>query len=460
MMTPPTNIGSPDKADATSSVNASSVNIAENRVRKKSGELYRRMMRHIIILLFTAGVFFLFTIEGLLPFWAACLGFVIIFASSFVYTGRPQAINPALWRAERRYAIRRDAADLLPHPFLLLGLDCRIRLANKAARALFQRKDLHTKPLATIIRDPVILDACRQSVESGEPCQALWSIRVPVERHFHVHIAPSLQPRRGMKPFIIFIFNEQTEIKRAHQVKSDFVDNVSFSLKTPLTALRQQIQKIGDGGKAKSDFQKDALSALNRQAEKMALLVEDLLLLSDIEQKEHQRPNQEIDLSDIINHAKTRHHDFAKRVNMEIDIISMPKNVKITGDEKQLRQAISNLIHNALTHAYPSAYPSNGAKKSSQPRKIQISVSETQALWVIEVSDFGAGIASTHIPRLTERFYRVHLESDNGDNGDNGTGLGLAIVKHILTRHGGRLKIKSEKGKGSVFSAFLPKNQP
>jgi two-component system phosphate regulon sensor histidine kinase PhoR len=185
------------------------------------------------------------------------------------------------------------------------------------------------------------------------------------------------------------------------------------------------------------------LSVMLEQAHRMRRLIDDLLTLSRVEMRAYSRPTDKVDLVDVVRHVSDAMQPLAGEHGVEI-LLSVPADpVTITGDRDELIQLVQNLAENAIR------YGASGKRVD-----IRVKPNATgRAAALVEVQDYGPGIAAEHLPRLTERFYRVDVGASRQMKG---TGLGLAIVKHILTRHSGQLKVTSETGQGATFSVELP----
>ena len=235
----------------------------------------------------------------------------------------------------------------------------------------------------------------------------------------------------------IVITRDITQSERVDAMRRDFVANVSHELRTPLTVIKGFLESFADSGEDLGSVRQHHLRLMDEQAERMHRLIEDLLMLSRLESES---PNQEdmIDISQLVNEVA----DEARTLSggrHQVSVVAPPAWLR--GSRDELRSAFGNLVSNAIRYT-----PTGGTV-----RILWVSRPDGAALQVI---DSGIGIASEHMPRLTERFYRVE-KSRSRETG--GTGLGLAIVKHVLLRHDGRLEIESEVGRGSTFTAWLPK---
>jgi two-component system phosphate regulon sensor histidine kinase PhoR len=225
-------------------------------------------------------------------------------------------------------------------------------------------------------------------------------------------------------------------------MRADFVANASHELKTPIAGLAGFIETLR--GPARDDVaaRDRFLGIMAEQADRMRRLVDDLLMLSRIEQHEHARPAGEVDVEKVLRGVQDLLQLKASARKVAVELVVDPALPQAVGDYDELTIVFQNLIDNALKYAKPSTTVRIAARPLGEDF---ISVA---------VSDEGDGIPASHLPRLTERFYRV----DNArSRALGGTGLGLAIVKHVVNRHRGRLEIQSTQGKGSTFTVTLPR---
>jgi two-component system phosphate regulon sensor histidine kinase PhoR len=236
----------------------------------------------------------------------------------------------------------------------------------------------------------------------------------------------------------LLISRDITSLERAETVRRDFVANVSHELRTPLTVVAGFLENLADGPGMDPEMQRRALELLRQQTQRMQRLVEDLLVLSQLEDARNPLREERVNVPELL---RLLHHEALSlsagrhRIGLEIET-----GAGLLGSAEELRSAFGNLVSNAVRYT-----PEGG--------RIEIQWKEEGGELVFSVQDTGIGIEAHHIPRLTERFYRVD-RSRSRETG--GTGLGLAIVKHVLSRHQGVLEIESEVGKGSRFSARFP----
>ncbi|WP_151717482.1 ATP-binding protein [Gemmobacter serpentinus] len=331
--------------------------------------------------------------------------------------------------------------DAVPLPMIHVGSDWRIAALNAPAKTLFGAAALG-RHFGLAIRKPTLVDAI-ETVGRGAPRQVLRVMLTQAEQEnrFEVTVAPL--PGGG----VLASFVDTTEQELVTQFRRDFVANVSHELRTPLTALLGFIETLQGPARDDAAARERFLGIMAREAGRMARLVRDLLSLNRVESQERQRPETRVDLQGLLAGVVATLRPVAQeaRVVLELDASDAPEGVR--GDGDQLTQVFHNLIENAVK------YGGSGGKVSIRVRRLRDPAGIRGQAVEISVIDQGDGIDPQHLPRLTERFYRVdsHRSREKG-----GTGLGLAIVKHILNRHRGRLRIESEKGKGSSFSVLLP----
>jgi two-component system phosphate regulon sensor histidine kinase PhoR len=349
----------------------------------------------------------------------------------------------------------RDARDLLivaklvdamPEAVIVVGTADRILAVNAAARSLFpalRQDDL----LVRSLRAPDLLDAVKRARLSGHEEQATWLERVPVERFFEVHVVP-LHALQVEAPLVLSL-RDLTEVRRAERMRVDFVANASHELRTPLASLLGFIETLQGPARDDREARVKFLEIMREQARRMTRLVDDLLSLSRIEQHLHLAPQTTVDLVAILRHIADTLAPLARDNNVVLEV-ETPPAVRVAGDRDELLRVIENLVENAIK--YGAGEEADGGRGTVE---ITLAIADQQCL--LRVHDHGPGIAPEHIPRLTERFYRVDARTSRAKGG---TGLGLAIVKHIVARHRGRLAIESAPGQGATFTVFLPLGDP
>lgn len=236
---------------------------------------------------------------------------------------------------------------------------------------------------------------------------------------------------------------DRSATQAAEKMRVDFVANASHELLTPLAAIKGFIETLGDadaGGNKKT--RERFLGIMASETDRMQALIRDLMSLSRIEAEKYAPPQEPVDFAAIVTElmSQLKHADSERGADLVLDVSSAARPV--VGDTGQLRQLASNIIANAMKYG-----------KAGTPVQVSIGTSASEAMLAFTVSDKGDGIAPEHLPRLTERFYRV----DSGRSRSvGGTGLGLSLVKHIVDRHRGHLEIRSIVGEGTTIAILLP----
>ena len=321
----------------------------------------------------------------------------------------------------------------LPDAAFALSADNRLICINAAARQLFSGMR-EGDPVSRNVRAPEILDAIAEARAAGLSL-VTWLSRVPLERQFDTRVA-ALDPE--IAGAVLVTLRDMTEVRRIERMRTDFVANASHELRTPLATLIGFVETLQ--GPARNDASARArfLGIMGEQARRMSRLIDDLLSLSRVEQNLHLRPSTTVDLTEIARHMRDALTPIAGEMGATI-AIEAPTPVYVRGDRDELLRVAENLVENAIKYGGPGL--------------VKVSVSQDGNAGTLCVEDRGPGIAPEHLPRLTERFYRI---DDEASRSKGGTGLGLAIVKHIVARHQGRLLIWSEPMKGARFSVVLP----
>lgn len=345
-----------------------------------------------------------------------------------------------LERNSRDTVLLSSLLEAIPEPVMVISATSRILAANADARALFPA----LRPgelLALLLRSPDVLDAVERVRTSGRPETVAWRERVPVERIFDVKLVALDAPFSART--IVLTLRDLTEAHRVERMRVDFVANASHELRTPLASLLGFVETLQGAARDDPRAREKFLVIMRDQARRMARLVEDLLSLSRIEQNLHLRPENPVDFVAVVGHVVDTLTPMAYENCVALELRT-PQEIMVSGDRDELVRVAENLIENAIKYG-------NGSEEETKPVEIDVAVQGNQA--VLTVRDHGPGIAPEHLPRLTERFYRV----DAGESrAKGGTGLGLAIVKHIVARHRGRLNIDSRLGDGATFRVSLP----
>jgi two-component system, OmpR family, phosphate regulon sensor histidine kinase PhoR len=329
----------------------------------------------------------------------------------------------------------------LPQPVIVTGMHDHISGFSPilgftpAARQFFPllKKD---QPLSFALRDPALLDSVELTSRDGLPRKLDILERFPVQRFFAIEIVKA--PGIG----VLIVFEDRSASRRLEQMRVDFVANASHELRTPLASLLGFVETLKGPARNDAGAREQFLGIMEVQAKRMARLIDDLLSLSRIELNAHLRPRDRVVLLGVIEEIRDALAPMAAERHIEIALTASDPDVAIEGDRDELLRLFENLIENAI-------------KYGASGQKVDVTVHPVSGDKIqIDVRDYGQGIQPEHVPRLTERFYRVNAEASREAGG---TGLGLAIVKHIVVRHRGRLEITSIPEEGSCFRVILDK---
>jgi two-component system, OmpR family, phosphate regulon sensor histidine kinase PhoR len=407
--------------------------------------------RGVLLVVAAALILASFVLAGAAAAFCAFLGFAVGTAIVFVAmrTGNESSgLAPPLAASERTNDPLQTIVGGLPDPVIALDRERRVIALNEPARAMAPALRQGERVSLTL-RMPELRDAVGLAFARGEEQRFEYSERVPVDRWFQVVVTPVKRvPDAVELDLVLLTFRDITPRRHVEEMRTDFVANASHELRTPLAALSGFIETLQgsarDDAKARARF----LAIMQQQASRMARLIDDLLSLSRIELNVHRRPDTPVDLVPIVRQVadglQTLARDRCVTVNVEA-----ANAATVLGDRDELVSLFENLVENAIK------YGASGQRVDIKlaPVKGEDGESEVQ----VSVRDYGPGIAPEHVPRLTERFYRVDVR-ESRDQG--GTGLGLALVKHILNRHRGRLSIESTPGAGATFTVHLPTVEP
>ncbi|UUX52140.1 ATP-binding protein [Nisaea acidiphila] len=353
--------------------------------------------------------------------------------------GQLQALN------ERHVSI----IDNIPDPLIFLNQKGRVQSMNRAARDQFGGR-IMGRELSQVARDPALLEAGNAVLSEGGFRTVEISISDPVNRIFNVRIE-ALPGEQDEQRSALVIFRDLTEIRRIESMRVDFVANVSHELRTPLATLHGFIETLRGPAREDIEAHERFLEIMEQQTSRMTRLVTDLLSLSRIEAAEHTAPDHEVELRPLVEHIAAATELGSARRGIRIAVDIDPNLPPLVANSDEISQVLQNLVENAVKYGRDQSTVTISARVAADlPASVSLAAEDVAA---ISVSDQGDGIPREHIPRLTERFYRVDTARSRELGG---TGLGLAIVKHIVSRHRGALSIESKVGEGSTFTVFLP----
>jgi two-component system phosphate regulon sensor histidine kinase PhoR len=343
-------------------------------------------------------------------------------------------------------AVNEAMVDAIPDPIMLLDHHRRVVRTNAAARDLFGAP-IVDRVIDTVLRDPTVLEAVDEVLARLPSAAAQLAMSGPVERFFDVRVARLSAGSTGGAAVLLALY-DVTGIRRAEQMRADFVANVSHELRTPLATLLGFTETLRGPARDDAAARDRFLGIMHDQASRMSRLVRDLLSLSRIEQTEHTPPTGEVRLGTIIGSVADGLMLQARAKEMSVAIEVAADLPPVIGDADQLTQVLQNLVDNAIKYGRASSQ----VRIAAHVARHADGDGAAAPLVAVSVADEGEGIPREHLSRLTERFYRV----DAGRSRQlGGTGLGLAIVKHIINRHRGTLTIDSEVGRGTVFTFYL-----
>jgi two-component system phosphate regulon sensor histidine kinase PhoR len=409
--------------------------------------LTARLWRAGFVFAAAALVFAVLAVTGMLPVAYAAAGFVVIAAAAMfaLRSVRTQdRLAQPIVSVQTGDDLLRTFIAGLPDPVLALDRDGRVIALNERARALAPALR-QGEPVSFALRMPELIEAIGRASRDGEEQRVVYAERVPVDRWYETVVTPVKRQAAAHSPdLVLMTFHDLTPLRRVEEMRADFVANASHELRTPLAALLGFIETLQGSAREDPKARERFLSIMQEQARRMARLIDDLLSLSRIELNAHRRPDTPVDLVPIIRQVSDGLEGLARDRGVTVDIENAGA-MTVLGDHDELVRVFENLVENAL-------------KYGAAGRRVDIklgpgSSAEGEPEARVSVRDYGPGIAPEHLPRLTERFYRVDVTESRAQGG---TGLGLALVKHILNRHRGRLSIESAPGAGATFIVHLP----
>ena len=403
------------------------------------------------MLLAVAVVFLVFMGLGSLTPLEAAIGFIAIVIVALLL---PRSLDSEGSAGASDFAVGllqddnvRLFADALADPCLILDARSIVLHRNPAAASQFPGATIGN-PIAFSLRNPPLLAAIDAARKTGISQTVELHQTVPNETWHKVVVSPlrAGEPNEANDPALLVVTMQSlTEAKRVDAMRSDFIANASHELRTPLTSLVGFIDTLLGPAARDPEARQKFLGIMRVQAARMSKLIEDLLSLSRIEMRQHVRPTGTVDLASLLREVNEGLMTQAQEAGVVVSVDAPTARSMVTADRDELYEVFENLLDNAIK------YGGDGGK-------VEIALTPLSGRpgydFAVTVTDHGAGIETEHVPRLTERFYRVDAESSRKKKG---TGLGLAIVKHILNRHRGVMTIKSRPGEGTRVEVLLPR---
>ena len=335
--------------------------------------------------------------------------------------------------------------DALQEAVFLIDSRRLVLQSNPAAKTLFG-DSFEGEDFVKVNRHPDCISAINLVLRGEAKSRRVIALDMPSNTTYQINVA-SLGDSNPDGARVVVSLKDISDMREAEQMRTDFVANVSHELRSPLTAFSGFVETLRTVEDIDDDARNHFLELMDMESQRMVRLIADLLSLSKVESQQRKRPDGTADILAIINRVQTTLGDQAQKEGKTFQLSCPDVVPSVPGDEDELTQVFQNLIENAVKYG----------RRDSQ---VFIEISQSNRVpglsgdtLVVDVRDEGEGFEQHHIPRLTERFYRVdtHRSRNKG-----GTGLGLAIVKHIINRHRGRFLITSEKGTGSKFTVCLP----
>jgi len=334
----------------------------------------------------------------------------------------------------------------LPLGVVLIDADGQVQFINPAAIELFGRCPPGRFHVSTL-RAPKLLDAIEATLGEGLSSTVHFTLSRARDQHLRAFVRPVPEriPTRGaeLHPAVMVVIEDQTQSRRAEILHRDFVANASHELKTPLASISGVIETLQGHARDDPDATARFLTILESQTERMKRLVADLLSLNRIELNERVQPRDRVAIRRLIAETVDMLQPVADASGATLRADPARDTPEVLGNWEELGQVLRNLIENAIKYGQPGVTVTIECHEDDAEHPGQFGIS---------VVDDGPGIAREHLPRLTERFYRVSVRNSREKGG---TGLGLAIVKHVINRHRGQLEIDSAPGKGTRVTVWL-----
>jgi two-component system phosphate regulon sensor histidine kinase PhoR len=339
----------------------------------------------------------------------------------------------------------RAVIDAMSDPAIALDEAGLVIHHNPLVADLFPRVRIG-QPVTHLSRSPELLDAVDRARTTDDRIVIQLEDRVPVERRISAIITRlALASDAAGSPALLIVFRDISDQEKLARMRADFIANASHELRTPLASLRGFVETLQGPARHDPESRDRFLAIMATQAARMTQLIDDLLTLSRVEMRIHVPPRGAVDLNELVGFVVQMLEAPAQTTGATLEVERLDGPAEVRGDRDELVQVFQNLVHNAIKYGRPGGrvrvHVTREPARMGYPSRIAVAV-----------IDDGPGIAEMHLPRLTERFYRVNVAQSREKGG---TGLGLAIAKNIVNRHRGELRIASKLGEGSTFTVLL-----
>jgi two-component system phosphate regulon sensor histidine kinase PhoR len=339
----------------------------------------------------------------------------------------------------------RAVIDAMSDPAIALDEAGLVIHHNPLVADLFPRVRIG-QPVTHLSRSPELLDAVDRARTTDDRIVVQLEDRVPVERRISAIITRlALASDAAGSPALLIVFRDISDQEKLARMRADFIANASHELRTPLASLRGFVETLQGPARQDPGSRERFLAIMATQAARMTQLIDDLLTLSRVEMRVHVPPRGIVDMNELIGFVVQMLEATAQATGTSLEVERLDRPAEVRGDRDELVQVFQNLVHNAIKYGRPGGRVR--VRVAREPARMGYPSRITVA-----IIDDGPGIAEMHLPRLTERFYRVNVAQSREKGG---TGLGLAIAKNIVNRHRGELKITSKLGEGSTFTVLL-----
>ena len=415
--------------------------------------LLARLSGQMPLLAGLGALLLVFVILGGLRADLALLGYLVMVGLAAILrqpvvtvTHTVQVPMPAPSRLEVEQDVLPAFVEALGDPGLVLDRTGAVLHRNGAAARQYPNLQVG-RVMTLVMRNPDLVAAIEHAQRSGEAHSFELHETLPSETWDRVVVAPLRRPDRDWfaddSRQLLVTFQSLTELKRVDALRTDFIANASHELRTPLASLVGFIDTLLGPAARDAAAREKFLGIMRGQADRMSRLIDDLLSLSRIEMHQHVRPTGSVDLSSLLREVREGLQTQAKAADLDV-VLSLPETpVTVTGDRGQLYEVFENLVDNAI-------------KYGAEGKSVEVTLARVDRAGMhamVSIVDHGPGVEPEHVPRMTERFYRIDAEASRKKKG---TGLGLAIVKHIIQRHRGQMSIKSKPGEGLRVDVLLP----